>query len=95
MARSWSWGNSAINQAPVTGESIPDKAVETRVPGSTINETGGLIPGHRHGTDTTLARIIKRSSRPGAQAPTQRFVDRFATGVHAGRFHGGRGRGRC
>ncbi len=74
-------GNSAINQAPVTGESIPvDKAVGDPVFAGTINETGELtFKVTAMATDTTLARIIEAVEQAqGTRAPTQRFVDRFA-----------------
>ena len=74
-------GNGAINQAPITGESMPvDKAPGDPVFAGTINETGELemrvsaVAGH-----TTLARIIHAVEQAqGSRAPTQRFVDRFA-----------------
>ncbi len=74
-------GNSAINQAPVTGESIPvDKGVGDPVFAGTINETGELtFQVTAVASDTTLARIIHAvEEAQGTRAPTQRFVDRFA-----------------
>jgi Cd2+/Zn2+-exporting ATPase len=74
-------GNSAINQAPVTGESIPvDKGLGDPVFAGTINETGELtFTVTAMATDTTLARIIEAVEQAqGTRAPTQRFVDRFA-----------------
>lgn len=74
-------GNSAVNQAPVTGESIPvDKAPGDPVFAGTINETGLLEIDVTAGAgDTTLARIIQAvEAAQGSRAPTQRFVDRFA-----------------
>lgn len=74
-------GNSAINQAPVTGESIPvDKAPGDQVFAGTINETGELEFRVTAGaSNTTLARIIQAVEQAqGTRAPTQRFVDRFA-----------------
>ena len=75
-------GNSAINQAPVTGESIPvDKAPGDEVFAGTINETGELeFRVTAAAADTTLARIIHAvEEAQGTRAPTQRFVDRFAS----------------
>ena len=75
-------GNSAINQAPVTGESIPvDKAPGDEVFAGTINETGELeFRVTAVAADTTLARIIHAvEEAQGTRAPTQRFVDRFAS----------------
>ena len=74
-------GTSAVNQAPVTGESIPiDKVAGDQVFAGTINETGILeFRVTAAADDTTLARIIHAVEQAqGTQAPTQRFVDRFA-----------------
>lgn len=74
-------GSSAVNQAPVTGESIPiDKVAGDPVFAGTINETGILEFRVTAAADnTTLARIIHAVEQAqGTQAPTQRFVDRFA-----------------
>jgi Cd2+/Zn2+-exporting ATPase len=74
-------GTSAVNQAPVTGESIPiDKGVGDPVFAGTINETGILeFRVTAVADNTTLARIIHAVEQAqGTQAPTQRFVDRFA-----------------
>ena len=74
-------GSSAVNQAPVTGESIPvDKAEGDMVFAGTINETGTLeFRVTAISTNTTLARIIHAVEQAqGTKAPTQRFVDRFA-----------------
>lgn len=74
-------GNGAINQAPITGESIPvDKAPGDPVFAATINETGELeFRVTAIAANTTLARIIHAVEQAqGTRAPTQRFVDRFA-----------------
>lgn len=74
-------GQSAINQAPVTGESIPvDKTVGDRVFAGTINENGALIfRVSAVASDTTLARIVHSVEQAqGTRAHTQRLVDRFA-----------------
>ncbi|ODU57099.1 MAG: 4-deoxy-4-formamido-L-arabinose-phospho-UDP deformylase [Comamonadaceae bacterium SCN 68-20] len=74
-------GRSAIDQAPVTGESIPvDKTPGDLVFAGTINQTGALeLRVTAAADDSTLARIIHAVEQAqGARAPTQRFVDRFA-----------------
>ena len=74
-------GSSAIDQARVTGESIPvDKTVGGAVFAGTINQTGELEFRVTAAADnTTLARIIHAVEQAqGTRAPTQRFVDRFA-----------------
>ena len=74
-------GASAIDQAPVTGESIPvDKTVGDEVYAGTINQTAALeFRVTALASDSTLARIIHAvEEAQGSRAPTQRFVDRFA-----------------
>ncbi|MBP7565212.1 MAG: heavy metal translocating P-type ATPase [Burkholderiaceae bacterium] len=74
-------GTSAVNQAPVTGESIPvDKAAGDPVFAGTISETGELLVRTTAvAGQSTLARIIAAVEQAQAtRAPTQRFVDRFA-----------------
>ncbi len=74
-------GASAVDQAPITGESIPvEKAVGDQVFAGTINGNGLLEFTTTGGKDdTTLARIIKTvQEAQGQRAPTQRFVDSFA-----------------
>ena len=74
-------GESDVNQAPVTGESLPvDKAPGDAVFAGTINGHGALdVQVTRAGATATLARIIHLVERAQAQrAPVQAFVDRFA-----------------
>jgi len=74
-------GTSAVDQAPVTGESIPvDKTAGDPVFAGTINQTGMLeVRVTAEATDSTLARIIHSVEQAqGSRAKTQRFVDRFA-----------------
>lgn len=74
-------GLSSVNQAPITGESIPvDKVVGSSLFAGTINEEGVLefevtsTKGH-----TTLDRIIKTvQEAQGSRATSQRFIDSFA-----------------
>jgi Cd2+/Zn2+-exporting ATPase len=74
-------GQTSINQAPVTGESIPvDKAAGDPVFAGTINESGTFeFEVTAAASDSTLARIIHAVEEAQAtRAPTQGFVDRFA-----------------
>lgn len=74
-------GTSAVNQAPITGESMPvEKGVGDEVFAGTINGNGALIMEvTRRAEDTTLARILRLVEQAQSQrAPAQRFVDRFA-----------------
>ncbi|WP_022962640.1 heavy metal translocating P-type ATPase [Halopseudomonas pelagia] len=74
-------GSSTINQAPITGESLPvDKVVGDPVFAGTINQAGELeYRVTAPASHSTLARIIHAvEEAQGARAPTQRFVDRFA-----------------
>jgi len=75
-------GSSDVNQAPVTGESMPvDRQPGEDVFAGSINGRGALeIEATRAGNDTTLARIATLIEKAQAErAPTQRFVDRFAS----------------
>ena len=74
-------GRSAVNQAPITGESIPAaKAPGAEVFAGTVNGEGALeVRTTRVAEDTTLARIIHAVEEAQAtRAPSQAFVDRFA-----------------
>jgi Zn2+/Cd2+-exporting ATPase len=74
-------GSSAIDQAPITGESMPvEKKPGDPVFAGTINGEGSLeIQTTKAAGDTTLARIIKMVAEAQQQkAPAQRFVDVFA-----------------
>ena len=74
-------GQSAIDQSPVTGESLPvDKNVGDEVYAGTINQAAGLeMRVTAAASDSTLARIIHAVEQAqSSRAPTQRFVDRFS-----------------
>ncbi|PZP13924.1 MAG: heavy metal translocating P-type ATPase [Brachybacterium faecium] len=74
-------GRGAIDEAGITGESVPaEKSEGDPVYAGTI-ATGGLLTvlAEGIGADTTLARIIRRvEEAQDAKAPTQAFMDRFA-----------------
>jgi Cd2+/Zn2+-exporting ATPase len=74
-------GRSTVNQAPITGESMPiDKQPGDPVFAGTINEAGSFeFRVTAAAGDSTLARIIHAvEAAQGSRAPTQRFVDQFA-----------------
>jgi len=74
-------GESAVNQAPVTGESAPvHKTDGDDVFAGTVNREGALdVVATGTGSDTTLQRIIRRvEAAQEAQSPTEQFIDRFA-----------------
>ena len=74
-------GSTAVDQAPVTGESLPvDKGPGDPVFAGTINQTGTIeCRVTAAASQSTLARIIHAVEQAqGSRAPTQRFVDRFA-----------------
>ena len=73
-------GESCVNQAPITGESMPvEKFKGGEVFGGTLNETGRLeIKTTKVGADTTLARIVHLVEQAqGTKAPIQNLADRF------------------
>ncbi|NVZ89251.1 heavy metal translocating P-type ATPase [Pseudomonas yamanorum] len=74
-------GQSTIDQAPITGESLPiEKTVGDKVFAGTINQAGSLeYKVTAAANNSTLARIIHAVEQAqSARAPTQRFVDTFA-----------------
>lgn len=74
-------GQSAIDQSPITGESMPvEKAVGDEVFAGTVNTSGSFDYRVTAGAgSTTLDRIIHAVEQAqGARAPTQRFIDSFS-----------------
>jgi len=74
-------GFSSVNQASITGESLPvGKNIGDDVYAGTINERGSLeVRVSRLAKDNTLSRIIEMvEEAQGQRAPSQQFVDRFA-----------------
>ena len=74
-------GNSTVDQAPITGESLPvEKGPGEPVFAGTINQAGSFQFRVTAGANnSTLTRIIHAvEAAQGSRAPTQRFVDQFA-----------------
>lgn len=74
-------GNSAVNEAALTGESIPvDKQVGDRVFAATINQSGFIrCESTRVGEDTTLSQIIRMVSDAAAtKAPIAKVADKVS-----------------
>ena len=74
-------GESMVNQAPITGESLPVvKRVGDLIYAGSFNERGALeVEVTRKLEDTTLARIVRMVEEAQAsRAPVQQFTERFA-----------------
>ena len=75
-------GAASINEAPITGESLPkDKSTGDLVFAGTIVESGAIdIKTEKVGSDTTFARIIGLvENAEAAQAPVQKLADKVAS----------------
>lgn len=75
-------GHSAIDQSPITGESVPvEKAVGDGIFAGSINGDGSLeVAVTKLAKDTTMSRVIKMVEEAQSQkSPTQSFTDRFET----------------
>ncbi len=74
-------GTSTVNQAPITGESLPEAKMRgSEVYAGTLNERGTLeVKVTSSFEDNTLTKIVHMvEEAQGRKAPTQEFVDRFA-----------------
>jgi Cd2+/Zn2+-exporting ATPase len=74
-------GTSDVNQAPITGESVPvPKAAGDEVFAGTINGDGALeVESTKPAEETTLAHIIRMvEEAQSRKAPAERWVERFA-----------------
>jgi Cu+-exporting ATPase len=75
------WGQSAVDESMLTGESMPvAKAVGDRVIGGSINRTGAFrLSATTLGSDSVLARMVKlMRDAQGSRAPVQRLADRIS-----------------
>ena len=74
-------GASSVDEAPITGESVPvDKQPDSTVFAGTLNAQGALtVRTSSSAGESTLARVVALvEEAQGSQAPSERFVDRFA-----------------
>ncbi len=75
-------GSSALDESPVTGESVPvSRGPGEAVVAGSINAEGAIrVRVTRAASDNTIARIIRMVEEATAsRAPTQRFIERFST----------------
>lgn len=74
-------GTTSVNESAITGESMPaEKKNGSDIYAGTMNQNGSIrVKATKAGSDTTLAKIIKRVEEAQEEkAPTQRFIERFA-----------------
>ena len=74
-------GQGSVNEAPITGESVPkDKGIDALVFAGTVVDSGAIdIRTERLGTDTTFSRIIALVESAEAEAaPVQKLADKVA-----------------
>lgn len=74
-------GKASVNQAAITGESIPvEKIGEDAVFSGTVVETGSLhVKAEKVGEDTTFSRILEMvEEAQDSKAPTQKFLEKFS-----------------
>ena len=74
-------GETTVNEAPVTGESVPvEKGMHDAVFSGSLNGSGGLVVrASRKAEDSTLQRIIRLvEEAQSKKAPAEQFVDRFS-----------------
>ncbi|PIK72044.1 heavy metal translocating P-type ATPase, partial [Methylobacterium frigidaeris] len=75
-------GETAVDEAPVTGESVPrPKAAGDAVFAGTVNGDGAIrVRVTAAARDNTIARVVRLvEEAQEAKAPTERLIDRFAT----------------
>lgn len=74
-------GGGSVNEAPITGESVPkDKAEGDEVYAGTVLESGAVdVRTEKVGADTTVARIVRLvEEAEESKAPVQKLADRIA-----------------
>lgn len=73
-------GESSVNQAPITGESVPVyKSMNDKIYAGTINETGFLeIKVTKKSEETLISKIVQFvEAAQKEKSPAERFIDRF------------------